>query len=68
MELLKSYGIDEVYEQIGRTGVVAMIHGGHSGPCVGKRIRIACDDACMVMPHSLSLTHSLTHIRIHEYL
>jgi metal-dependent amidase/aminoacylase/carboxypeptidase family protein len=36
VELLKSYGIDEIYEKIGRTGVVAMIHGGHPGPCIGN--------------------------------
>jgi hypothetical protein len=35
-ELLRSYGIDEIYENIGRTGVVAMIHGALPGPCVGE--------------------------------
>jgi len=36
-ELLRSYGIEEIYENIGRTGVVAMIHGGQPGPCVALR-------------------------------
>jgi amidohydrolase len=36
-EHLRSYGIDEVHENIGKTGVVAVIKGGHSGPCIALR-------------------------------
>ncbi len=35
---LQSYGIDEIYQQIGVTGVVAMIRGlGGDGPTIGLR-------------------------------
>ena len=35
---LRSYGLTEVWEQVGRTGVVAMIRGGAgAGPCIGLR-------------------------------
>jgi amidohydrolase len=38
VELLKSYGIHEVFESVGRTGVVALIRGGSGdGPCVALR-------------------------------
>lgn len=37
VELLRSYGIDEIYEQVGRTGVVAMIRGAQQGPCIALR-------------------------------
>ena len=47
VELLKSYGIDEIHENIGRTGVVAMIRGDQPGPCIG-----------MVPPHLFHLTLS----------
>ena len=36
-EKLESYGITEIYQQVGVTGVVAMIRGAHSGPTVGLR-------------------------------
>lgn len=36
-ELLRSYGITEVWEGVGQTGVVAMIHGGRAGPCIALR-------------------------------
>ncbi len=35
--LLRSYGISEVWEGVGRTGVVAMIRGAHPGPCIALR-------------------------------
>ena len=38
VELLRSYGIYEIFEGVGRTGVVAMIRGGMGpGPCIGLR-------------------------------
>ena len=36
-ELLRSYGITEIWEGVGRTGVVGLIRGGKPGPCVGLR-------------------------------
>ena len=35
--LLRSYGIEEVWENIGKTGVVALIRGAHPGPCIALR-------------------------------
>ena len=35
--LLKSYGIVEVWENIGRTGVVALVRGENPGPCIALR-------------------------------
>ena len=40
VELLKSYGITEIYENIGKTGVVGMIYGSKEGPCVALRADI----------------------------
>lgn len=37
VEHLRSYGITEIFEGVGRTGVVALIRGGKPGPCVGLR-------------------------------
>jgi len=37
VELLKSYGITEIYENVGKTGVVGMIYGGQDGPCIALR-------------------------------
>eukprot|EP01038_Epipyxis_sp_PR26KG_P013121 gene13121-17587_t len=37
VEKLKSYGITEIFEQIGRTGVIGIIRGAHSGPCIALR-------------------------------
>ena len=37
VELLRSYGITEITEGVGRTGVVALIRGGSEGPCVALR-------------------------------
>eukprot|EP01031_Cornospumella_fuschlensis_P049509 gene49509-60620_t len=37
VQILKSYGISEIYEQVGKTGVVAMIRGSQEGPCIGLR-------------------------------
>lgn len=39
-EILRSYGIEEVYEKVGRTGVVAVIRGKEAGPCVALRADI----------------------------
>jgi amidohydrolase len=37
-ELLRSYGITEIYENVGKTGVVGVIRGGAGeGPCVALR-------------------------------
>jgi metal-dependent amidase/aminoacylase/carboxypeptidase family protein len=36
-ELLRSYGISEVFEKVGQTGVVALIRGSEPGPCIGLR-------------------------------
>lgn len=36
-DLLRSYGVDEVYEKIGITGVVGVIKGAHPGPCIALR-------------------------------
>lgn len=41
VELLRSYGIVEIFEQVGRTGVIALIRGGAGpGPCVALRADI----------------------------
>lgn len=37
VEHLRSYGIAEIFEGVGKTGVVALIRGGEPGPCVGLR-------------------------------
>lgn len=38
IELLRSYGITEIFENIGKTGVVALIRGELGpGPCIGLR-------------------------------
>ena len=37
VEHLQSYGIEEIFEGVGKTGVVALIRGGEPGPCVGLR-------------------------------
>ena len=38
VEILKTYGISEIFEGIGKTGVVAIIRGADaSGPCIGLR-------------------------------
>lgn len=39
-EILRGYGIEEVFEQVGRTGVVALIRGGSEGPCIALRADI----------------------------
>ena len=36
-ELLRSIGITELWERVGRTGVVAVIRGGAPGPCIALR-------------------------------
>ena len=40
VELLRSYGIDEIFEKVGRTGVVALIRGNEPGPCIALRADI----------------------------
>lgn len=40
VDLLKSYGIHEIYEGCATTGVVAVIRGGEAGPCIGLRADI----------------------------
>lgn len=37
VEILKSYGISEIWEGIGRTGIVALIRGALDGPCIALR-------------------------------
>jgi len=38
VEILRSYGITEIFEGVGKTGVVALIRGGcEDGPCIGLR-------------------------------
>lgn len=37
VEILRSYGIDEIYEGVGCTGVVGIIRGGKPGPCIALR-------------------------------
>lgn len=39
-DLLRSYGIVEVFENVGRTGVVGLIRGAVNGPCVALRADI----------------------------
>lgn len=39
-EILRSYGIQEIYEHIGKTGVVGVIRGGKPGPCIALRADI----------------------------
>ena len=36
-DLLRSYGISEVHEKVGRTGVIGLIRGGLPGPCIALR-------------------------------
>lgn len=40
VEILKSYGIEEITEGVGRTGVVALIRGKTDGPCIALRADI----------------------------
>lgn len=40
VKVLKSYKIEEIYEGVGRTGVVAIIRGSVMGPCVALRADI----------------------------
>ncbi len=40
VEVLKSYGIEEIYEGVGLTGVVGIIRGGKPGPCIALRADI----------------------------
>lgn len=37
VEILKSYGIVEIFEGIGKTGVIALIRGSAPGPCIALR-------------------------------
>jgi amidohydrolase len=37
VEILKSYGITEIFEGIGRTGVIAILRGNGPGPCIALR-------------------------------
>lgn len=37
VDTLKSYGITEIYEKIGKTGVVGVIRGANAGPCIAFR-------------------------------
>ncbi len=37
VEILRSFGIEEIHEKIGKTGVVALIRGGKPGPCIALR-------------------------------
>lgn len=36
-EILRSYGIEEIYEKVGKTGVVGVIYGSQPGPCIALR-------------------------------
>eukprot|EP01040_Poterioochromonas_malhamensis_P011295 gene11295-12304_t len=40
VEVLRSYGIEEIHEKVGRTGVVGIIRGGKPGPCIALRADI----------------------------
>lgn len=40
VEILKTYGITEIFEKVGRTGVVALIRGSSPGPCIALRADI----------------------------
>ncbi|KAJ1392067.1 hypothetical protein B484DRAFT_439520, partial [Ochromonadaceae sp. CCMP2298] len=40
VEILRSYGIEEIFEGVARTGVVALIRGASEGPCVALRADI----------------------------
>lgn len=40
VEILHSYGIEEIFEGVGRTGVVALIRGAEEGPCIALRADI----------------------------
>jgi len=40
VEHLKAIGISEIFENIGKTGVVALIRGGCPGPCIALRADI----------------------------
>eukprot|EP01039_Chlorochromonas_danica_P002275 gene2275-2490_t len=37
VEILRSYGYTEIHENVGKTGVVAVIHGSEPGPCIALR-------------------------------
>ena len=38
--LLRSYGIEDIFEGVGRTGVVGLIRGAEPGPCIALRADI----------------------------
>jgi hypothetical protein len=40
VEILREIGVEEIFEGVGRTGVVALIRGGAEGPCVALRADI----------------------------
>mmetsp|Transcript_101214 Transcript_101214/g.198642 ORF Transcript_101214/g.198642 Transcript_101214/m.198642 type:complete len:413 (-) Transcript_101214:145-1383(-) len=40
VEILRSYGIEEITECVGKTGIVALIRGGEPGPCIALRADI----------------------------
>jgi metal-dependent amidase/aminoacylase/carboxypeptidase family protein len=37
VEHLRSYGVTEIWEQVGRTGVIALVRGDQPGPCCALR-------------------------------
>lgn len=47
--ILRSYGLEEVWENVGKTGVVGMIRGNQSGPCIALRADMVCPcENCVV--------------------
>lgn len=52
--LLRSFGIEEVYERVGRTGVVAVVRGG-AGP--GQCIALRADMDALPLPETADVSY-----------
>ncbi|MBU3031372.1 M20 aminoacylase family protein [Paracoccus marinaquae] len=55
-ERLRDFGVDEIHEGIGRTGIVAIIHGQGAGPTIGLR----ADMDALPMQEETGLDHAST--------
>lgn len=55
--VLRTFGIDEVYERVGRTGVVAVVRGG-AGP--GQCIALRADMDALPLPETADVPYKST--------